>query len=260
LALERIQKVLARAGVASRRTAEEMILEGRVTVNGERIEGPGLKVDLLRDHIKVDGKLITRLESPVVLLLNKPRNTVSTVKDPQGRPTVLGLLKGVKQRVYPVGRLDFDAEGLLLLTNDGEIAQRLSHPKYFVLRTYLAKVRGVLDAKASNRLRRGVMLEDGRCQAKFVDVMAERGKNSWVRIGVTEGRNHLIKRMLMAVGHPVLKLKRVAFGPIQLEGLSPGAFRYLREEEIERLRKIGSSRTPTPSLPPRRGKEGRRKA
>jgi len=241
LALERIQKILARAGVASRREAEEIILEGRVTVNGERVEALGLKVDPLRDHIKVDGKLITRLEPPVVLLLNKPRNIVSTVKDPQGRPTVMDLLKGVKQRVYPVGRLDFDAEGLLILTNDGELAQRLSHPKYSVLRTYLAKVRGVLDAKALSRLKRGVMLEDGRGRVSFIHVMTERGKNSWVRIGVTEGRNHLIKRMFMAVGHPVLKLKRIAFGPVHMEDLPLGKFRYLSEEEVDRLRKIGSS-------------------
>jgi 23S rRNA pseudouridine2605 synthase len=240
LTLERIQKVLARAGVASRREAEGMILEGRITVNGERVEALGLKVDPLRDHIKVDGKLITRLEPPVVLLLNKPRNTVSTVKDPQGRPTVMDLLKGVKQRVYPVGRLDFDAEGLLILTNDGELAQMLSHPKYSVLRTYLAKVRGVLDAKSLNRLKRGVMLEDGRGQAIFVDVITEREKNSWVRIGVTQGRNHLIKRMFMAVRHPVLKLKRVAFGSIHLEGLPPGKFRYLSEEEIAKLKASGS--------------------
>jgi 23S rRNA pseudouridine2605 synthase len=238
--LERIQKVLARAGVASRRAAEEMILEGRVTVNGDRVEVLGLKVDPLRDHIKVDGKLISHMESPVVLLLNKPKNTVSTVKDPQGRPTVMGLLEGVKERVYPVGRLDYDAEGLLILTNDGELAQMLSHPKYSVVRTYLAKVRGGLDAKALNRLKRGVMLEDGRSQARFVDVIAERGRNSWVRIGVTEGRNHLIKRMLMAVGHPVLKLKRVAFGPIQLEGLPPGSFRHLRKEEIAKLKASGT--------------------
>jgi pseudouridine synthase len=240
VSLERIQKILARAGVASRREAEDMILEGRVTVNGERVEALGLKADPLRDHIKVDGKLITRLEPPVVLLLNKPRNIVCTVKDPQGRPTVLDLLKGVKQRIYPVGRLDFDAEGLLILTNDGELAQRLSHPKYSVLRTYLAKIRGVLDAKSLNRLKRGVMLEDGRCQARFVEVMTEREKNSWVRIGVTEGRNHLIKRMFMAVGHPVLKLKRIAFGSIHLEGLAPGKFRYLEEEEIAQLKASAS--------------------
>jgi 23S rRNA pseudouridine2605 synthase len=242
LTLERIQKVLARAGVASRREAEGMILDGRVTVNGERIEALGLKIDPLRDHIKVDGKLITRPEPPVVLLLNKPRNYVSTVKDPQGRSTVMDLLKGVKQRVYPVGRLDFDAEGLLILTNDGELAQFLSHPKYSVLRTYLVKVRGVLDAKSLNRLKRGVRLEDGPARAVFIDVITEREKNSWVRIGVTEGRNHLIKRMFLAIGHPVLKLKRIAFGSIHVEGLPPGEFRYLSEEEISRLRKISLPR------------------
>ncbi len=219
-----------------------MILEGRVTVNGARIETLGLKIDPLRDHIKVDGKLITRPEPPVVLLLNKPRKYVSTVKDPQGRPTVMDLVKGVKQRVYPVGRLDYDAEGLLILTNDGALAQILSHPRYSVLRTYLVKLRGVLDPKSLNRLKRGVRLEDGPARAVFIDVITEREKNSWVRIGVTEGRNHLVKRMFLAIGHPVLKLKRIAFGPMHVEGLSPGEFRYLSEEEIDRLRKTSSPR------------------
>ena len=238
MSLERIQKILAQAGIASRREAEKLILEGRVTVNGKVMGTLGAKADRSKDHIKVDGKRITRFESPMTLLLNKPRNYLSTVEDPQERPTVIDLCKGVRQRVYPVGRLDFDAEGLLLLTNDGELANILTHPKYEVPRTYLAKVIGVPDEKDVNRLKRGVGLEEGRAKVVSCLVISEKEKHSWLRVVVTEGRNHLVKRILSAIGHPVLKLKRVGFGPIQLGSLPIGHFRNLTPEEIEKIKKI----------------------
>jgi 23S rRNA pseudouridine2605 synthase len=236
--LERIQKILSHAGVASRREAERMILERRVMVNGRVVDTLGSKADPSKDHIKIDGKRIGRFDVQVTLLLNKPRNYLSTAEDPQERPTVMDLCKVVRQRVYPVGRLDFDAEGLLILTNDGELANILTHPRFEVPRTYLAKVIGVPDEKKLNRLRRGVMLEDGRARVVSCLVISEKEKHSWVRVVVTEGRNHLIKRIFSAIGHPVLKLKRVEFGPIQLGNLPIGQFRYLTVEEIEKIRNL----------------------
>ena len=234
--MERIQKILAKAGIASRREAERMILEGRVMVNGAVIDALGFKADPLKDHIKVDGKRLPPSEPKITLLLNKPRGYLCTVKDPEERRTIMDLLARVKARVYPVGRLDFDAEGLVILTNDGDLAHLLSHPKFSIPRTYLAKVSGVPDEKQLNRLKKGVVLEDGRARAVFILLLSQGEKNSWVRIVVAEGRNHMVKRMFAAIGHPVLKLKRVAFGPIPLGTLPPGQFRYLVPEEIEKLK------------------------
>ena len=233
-----MQKILAKAGIASRREAEKMMIEGRVMVNGKIIDTLGFKADPSKDHIKVDGKRLTRFEPKVTLLLNKPRGYLSTVKDPQGRPTVMDLLKKVKWRIYPVGRLDFDAEGLLLLTNDGDLTHLLSHPRFSIPRTYLVKVGGVPDEKELTRLKRGVMLEDGKGRVVSSYILRQGEKNSWVRVVVTEGRNRLVKRMFSAIGHPVLKLKRVEFGPIQLGNLLIGQFRYLNSEEVEGLKKL----------------------
>jgi pseudouridine synthase len=238
LALERIQKVLAKAGVASRREAERMMIEGRVTVNGKVIETLGFKADPSKDHIKVDGKRITPFEPKVIFLLNKPRGYLSTVKDPKGRPTIMDLLKNMKWRIYPVGRLDFDAEGLLLLTNDGDLAHLLSHPRFSIPKTYLVKVTGVPEEKKLTRLKRGVSLEDGEAKAISCGLIRQREKNSWVRVVVAEGRNHLVKRMFSAIGHPVLKLKRIEYGPIQLGGLPFGQIRMLTPDEVEDLKKI----------------------
>ena len=240
MALERIQKILAKAGIASRREAERMVVEGRVSVNGKIVETLGFKADPSRDHIKVDGKRLTHFEPKVVLLLNKPRGYLSTVKDPKGRPTIMDLLKNVKWRIYPIGRLDFDAEGLLLFTNDGDLAHLLSHPSFSIPKTYLVKVAGVPEGKKLVRLRRGVTLEDGRAKAVSCSLIRQREKNSWVRIVVTEGRNHLVKRMFSAIGHTVLKLKRIEYGPIQLGDLPFGQFRHLTPEEMEKVKKISS--------------------
>lgn len=229
---------MAKAGIASRREAERMVMEGRVTVNGKVVDELGSKADPLKDHIKVDGKRVARFEPKVTLLLNKPRGYLSTVKDPGGRPTVMDLLKNVRGRLYPVGRLDFDAEGLLLLTNDGELANVLAHPRYSIPRTYLVKAGGVPDEKKLARLMRGVMLEDGRAAVASVHILRQKEKNSWMEVVVTEGRNRLVKRMFSAIGHPVLKLKRIQFGPIRLGNLPFGQFRYLTLEETARLKKL----------------------
>ena len=238
MALERVQKIMARSGIASRREAEKLILEGRVTVNGRVVETLGSKADLSKDHIKVDGKRIAGFEPKVTLLLNKPRNYLSTVEDPQGRPTVMDLCKGVRQRVYPVGRLDFDAEGLLILTNDGKVANILAHPRFEVPRTYLAKVIGVPEEKDLNRLKKGVMLDDGKAKAVSCLVISQKEKHSWVRVVVTEGRNRLVKRIFRAIGHPVLKLKRVGYGPTRLGNLPIGQSRYLTPQEIEKIKNL----------------------
>jgi 23S rRNA pseudouridine2605 synthase len=215
-----------------------MIMEGRVAVNGKVIKELGLKADPLKDSIKVDGKRITLFEPKVALLLNKPRGYLSTVKDPKGRPTVMDLIKNVKYRIYPVGRLDFDAEGLLLLTNDGELANILTHPKFSIQRIYLVKVGGVPEEKKLVRLKTGVTLEDGKARVVSYSILRHGEKNSWVRVVVTEGRNRLVKRMFSAIGHSVLKLKRIQFGPIQLGDLPFGQFRYLSPEETEKLKAL----------------------
>ena len=242
LALERIQKILAKAGIASRREAERMVLEGRVSVNGKVVQTLGFKADPSKDHIKVDGKRVASSEPKIILVLNKPRGYLSTVKDPKGRPTVLALIKNLKWRVYPIGRLDFDAEGVLLLTNDGDLAHFLSHPRFSIPKTYWVKVAGVPEEKKLMRLKRGVMLEDGRARAISCSLIRQKEKNSWVRVVVTEGRNHLVKRMFSAIGHTVLKLKRVEYGPIRLGDLPFGQFRYLTPMEMEKLRQISSER------------------
>ena len=240
MGFERIQKILARAGVASRREAERMVLEGRVVVNGKVVDQAGFKADPLKDHIKVDGKRLFRPEPKITLLLNKPKGYLSTVKDPARRPTVMDLLKGVKWRVYPLGRLDFDAEGLLFLTNDGDLAYQLSHPKFSIPRTYWAKVEGVPEKEELMRLKKGVMLEDGMARAVSVHILRQMEKHSWVEAVVTEGRNRLVKRMFSAIGHTVLKLKRIRFGPIRLGNLPVGQCRPLTDEEVEKLKQISS--------------------
>ncbi len=236
LPLERIQKILAHAGVASRREAERMVLEGRVTVNGRVVDRLGFKADPFKDHIKADGRRITGTGPQITLVLNKPRGYLSTVKDPLGRPTVIDLVEKVKGRIYPVGRLDFDSEGLLFLTNDGEIANILTHPRFSIPRTYLAKVTGVPDEKKLTRLKKGVMLEDGEARVESCDIIRQGEKNSWIRVRVTEGRNRLVRRIFSAIGHSVLKLKRVEYGPIGLGKLPVGHFRILTAEEIKNLK------------------------
>ena len=238
MALMRLQKILSEAGVASRRAGEDLILAGRVSVNGRVIKELGFKADPDNDQIKVDGKPIPRHLPRVYYLLYKPRGVITSLKDPQGRPTVKDLIPKVKTRVFPVGRLDYDAEGLLLLTNDGELAVKLAHPRYRVPRTYLVKVRGVLNLREMGDLEKGVILEDGMSPNMKVAPLKRLKRNSWLKVTLWEGRNRVIKRTFAAIGHPVLRLKRVKFASLSLEGMRPGDYRPLSPEEVERLREL----------------------
>jgi len=235
--LVRLQKVLAERGVASRRGAEELIREGRVRVNGAVITELGHKVDPERDRIEVDGKRIPPPPPKVYYLLYKPYGVITSLNDPRGRPTVRDLLRRVKLRIFPVGRLDWDAEGLLLLTNDGELAARLLHPRYQVPRVYLVKVRGLLEKGEVERLREGIPLEDGPSPSMKVTLVRRTKSNTWLQVTLHEGRNRIVKRTFAAIGHPVMKLRRVAFGPLRIGGLRPGEYRALSSEEIKRLKR-----------------------
>lgn len=231
--MERIQKILSQAGVASRRAAEQLMLDGRITVNGVTVRELGTKADPARDDVRVDGRRVKAPARRRYLLLNKPRGYVTTRSDPQRRPTVIDLLAGVRDYVYPVGRLDFDSEGLLILTNDGELAALLTHPRHGVARVYEARVLGAPDDHDCDRLARGVTIDGRRAAAAEV----ERLGPSHLRITVHEGRNRQVRRMCEAIGHPVEQLRRVAIGPIRDPKLRPGAWRDLRDEEVDRLRR-----------------------
>jgi 23S rRNA pseudouridine2605 synthase len=236
---ERLQKIIAMAGVASRRKAEELITSGRVAVNGQTVTELGTKADAEHDHIRVDGKLLHGQQRLTYLLLNKPKGFVTTNKDPEGRPTVMNLLMGVKSRVYPVGRLDYASEGLLLLTNDGDLAQKLMKAASHVPKTYLVKISGTPSEEALGKLRRGVSIatDNGRrvrtAPAK-IHVIKE-GNNPWYEVTLIEGRNRQIRRMFEQVGHHVEKIKRVRYGPLELD-VPPGKYRQLKPQEVAKLR------------------------
>jgi len=234
---ERINKYLARAGVGSRREAEQLVRERRVTLNGEVVRELGSRVDPKKDHVKIDGKLVSRPPSLVYLLYNKPRKVVCTMEDPEGRPCVGDLLKKIKGRPILAGRLDFDAEGLLLCTNDGDLIQRLLHPRYHVRRVYHVKVKGILEPDSVKKIREGVVLDGRKTLPAHVDTLKQGDKNTWFSLTIYEGRNQQVKRMFEQVGHPVLKLKRVAFGPLSVEGIPPGQYRKLLPEEGRRLKR-----------------------
>lgn len=237
MAEERVQKILSKYGIASRRKAEEMIREGRVVVNGQ-VATLGQKADPERDEILVDGKPLPPPPRKAYYLLYKPKGVITSLKDPQGRPTVRDLLKGIRERVFPVGRLDWDSEGLLLLTNDGELANKLLHPRYGVPRRYLVKVRGRPGEEVLQRLREGgVSLEDGPSPPMEVKKIKTNRVSTWLALTLREGRNRIVRRTLEALGHPVLRLLRVGFGPLSLKGLRPGGWRPLTEREVEELRK-----------------------
>ncbi len=233
----RIQKIIAEAGYASRREAEKLIEEGRVTVNG-KIAKLGDKADPEVDHIKIDGKLLKKTKKDYVyIILNKPKKVMCTTSDPEGRETIMDLIKGLKKRAWPVGRLDYHSEGLVLITNDGELSLRLTHPKYKVEKVYEVKVKDLPDEKKIEKLRKGIWLEDGKtlpCEITFIKKTKE---NSWFRVVLREGKKRQIRRMFHAIGHDVMKLKRVAIGPIKLGKLPSGAYRSLDEKEIIALKK-----------------------
>lgn len=238
----RLQKLIAGTGLASRRKAEALIAAGRVMVNGRTVTELGTKVDPGRDHVKVDGKHLSAPQPFVYLMLNKPKNVVSTLDDPGGRTTVKDYLRGVSVRVFPVGRLDFDSEGLMLLTNNGELAQAMLHPRYHVPKTYLIKVKGVLTDEEIQRLEQGVRLADGMTGPAQVRKVRKVEANSWLEITIREGRKHQVKRMLETVGHPVIKLLRIRMGSLSLGDLQPGEFRFLTDREANALRQLVEER------------------
>jgi len=230
---ERLQKVLARAGLGSRRVCEEFIADGRVTVDGE-VAQLGRRVDPVGDAIALDGVAVVTRTDLVYYLLNKPTGYVSTVSDPQARPTVVELVPATP-RVFPVGRLDVDTEGLLLLTNDGDLTQLLTHPSFGVVKNYLAEVDGDPAPATIRRLREGVELDDGPTAPAKVRVVQRRAATTAIEIGIHEGRNRQVRRMCDAVGHPVRRLVRTRIGPIQDRRLAPGTWRALSTNEVRRL-------------------------
>ena len=232
---KRIQKILSEMGITSRRNAEEMIIAGRITVNG-KIATLGMKADPAKDHIKVDRKLLTKPEPKVYLLLNKPKSVVTSLYDPEGRSTVKDFLKKIKYRVYPVGRLDYDSEGLLLMTNDGDFANAILHPSKKIPKTYLVKVKGVLEQAEIDKLRTGVKLIDGLTAPAKVKKIGTTENNSWIEMTMHEGRKRQIRRMLETLGKTVLKLKRIKINGIALGNLKPGEYRYLTPEEMNKIK------------------------
>ncbi len=233
---QRLQKIIAEMGVASRRKAEELIMGGRVTVNGQPA-AIGMKADPLRDHIKVDGKLLTSPERKVYYIFNKPRGVVTSIGDPQGRPTVEDFLRGIKQRVFPVGRLDYDSEGMLFLTNDGNFAHAVLHPSKKISKTYLVKLKGVLAEEEIEKLRNGIKLEGRMTAPAKVKRMRKTENNSWIEMTIYEGKKRQIRRMLERVGHEVIRLLRVRIDGIEMGDLSPGAYRRMTTEEMKRIGK-----------------------
>jgi pseudouridine synthase len=233
----RLQKILSLAGVASRRASEQLMLDGRVTVNGETVRELGIKADPATDDIRVDGRRIKLPERHRYLLLHKPRGYVTTRTDPQKRPTVLDLVD-VREYIYPVGRLDFDSEGLLILTNDGNLAARLTHPRHGVERVYEARVLGIPDAHDLRRLSRGIIIDGRRTSPARVELLPGKreGSQATLRIVIHEGRNRQVRKMCEAIGHPVDYLRRVAIGPIRDMRLKPGQYRDLTDDEVARLR------------------------
>jgi 23S rRNA pseudouridine2605 synthase len=265
--VERLQKILSQAGVASRRASEQLMLDGRVTVNGATIRELGTKADPHHDEIRVDGRRVKVVDHHRYLLLNKPRGYVTTRADPQRRPTVIDLLGGVREYVYPVGRLDFESEGLLILTNDGDLAARLTHPSHGVARVYEARVLGVPDEHDLDRLSRGLVVDGRRTQPADVTLMPVRrgADEATLVVTIREGRNRQVRKMCDAIGHPVSHLRRIAIGPIRDVTLKAGRWRDLRDDEIAALRKAASTdqhgtHRREPRAPKRTGKAGYAKA
>jgi 23S rRNA pseudouridine2605 synthase len=232
----RIQKVIADAGISSRRAAERLLLQGRIMVNGHVINELGTKVDPSRDHIRVDGKLIPNSQPKVYMMLYKPQGCVSTLHDPEGRKTIKDFFHATSLRLYPVGRLDFNTEGLIVLTNDGDFAAQLLHPRSHVPRTYMAKISGTLTDQIIAQLRKGVQLDDGMTAPCRINKVKKLATNSWLEITLFEGKKRQIRRMMESVGCSVIRLKRIGFGSLRLGTLLPAQSRPLETEELARLR------------------------
>lgn len=234
--MERLQKVMAQAGIASRRKSEEYIKQKRVKVNGQIVTRLGAKVSK-EDKIEVDGQIISQ-EKKVYLLLHKPLNYVTTTDDPHGRPTVLDLIKDVKERVYPVGRLDYDSRGLLLLTNDGQLTYVLTHPSYLIEKTYQVEIKGYADINKLKKLATGLKLEDGLTAPAKLSSVSTKGRNTIFTLTIHEGKNRQIRRMCQKLGYFVVDLKRIRIGPLKLNNLKEGEFRFLNKSELNKLFKL----------------------
>ncbi|AUS96236.1 pseudouridine synthase [Clostridium thermosuccinogenes] len=230
----RLQKYIAECGVASRRKSEELIKQGRVKVNGIPVSEMGVKVSD-EDVVEVDGRRISLEQKKVYIMLNKPVGYISSVRDQFSRNTVVDLIKGVKERIYPVGRLDYDTSGLLLLTNDGDFAFRLTHPKHEMKKTYIAEVEGVPDSNDIESFQNGLRIEDYVTSPAELTVLEKKKSSSMVKVVIHEGKNRQVRKMCDAIGHPVISLKRIAIGDLYLKGLPEGQWRYLKEEEIKML-------------------------
>lgn len=231
----RLQKFLAECGIASRRKAEEMIAAGRVRVDGEVVKAMGHKIDPDRQQVHCDDKIVSRTEKHLYILLNKPRGYVTTLADPQGRPIVTALLKGVTTRVFPVGRLDIDTEGALLMTNDGDLTQKVLHPSHQTTKTYEVQVRGLLSQARIDELERGILLEGRRTWPARITQLTTQNKTSKLHITIHEGRKRQVRKMFQAVGHPVTGLKRIAYGKLRLGSLKSGSYRFLTQNELKKI-------------------------
>lgn len=231
----RLQKIIADAGICSRRRAEELIRAGRVSVDGEVVIAMGVKFDPGRHLILCDGRPLRGVEKKIYLLLNKPLGYVTTLRDPQGRPTVLDLLPGIRERVFPVGRLDLDTEGALLLTNDGDLAERVQHPRFNVNKTYIAEVRGRPAPDRLRQLETGVVIDGHRTWPAAVRLLASNPRSSTVEIIIHEGKKRQVRKMFQAIGHVVLRLKRTAYGELCLGDLGPGKFRPLQKNDLKKI-------------------------
>ncbi|QAV27062.1 rRNA pseudouridine synthase [Anoxybacillus flavithermus] len=242
--MERLQKVIAHAGIASRRKAEQLIVEGKVKVNGKVVTELGVKVSP-QDRIEVDGIPLER-EEPVYYLLYKPRGVICSVKDEKGRKVVTDFFKHVNKRIYPIGRLDYNTSGLLLLTNDGEFANLLMHPRYEIEKVYIAKVKGIPAREKVKQLEKGVALEDGVTAPAKAKVLSidKRKQTAIVELRIHEGRNRQVRRMFEAIGHPVLKLKRERYAFLDLKGMNPGDYRELSPHEVKQLRALALAGSP----------------
>ncbi len=232
---ERLQKILARAGVGSRRKAETLIAEGRVKVDGLVVNQPGTLADPEQQQITFDGHPLRLPTRATTILLNKPRGYVTTMHDPQGRPIVTSLIREKELRLFPVGRLDLDTEGALLLTNDGDLAQRILHPKHEINRTYVATVQGAPKADQLAALRQGIVIEERRTWPATIKVLKREGATTTLEVVIHEGRKRQVRKMFEAIGHPVLHLKRIAYGGLRLERLPVGAYRRLNEEDLRKI-------------------------
>jgi pseudouridine synthase len=239
---ERLQKIISKAGIASRRKAEELIMNGRVSVNNEIIIELGSKADISKDKITIDGEIISSPENKVYLILNKPSGYICSRTDPENRPTVLDLMKDINERIFPVGRLDYDTEGLLVLTNDGSFSQTLLHPSNNIPRTYLVKIKETPNEDDLIRLGQGIYIDNIKTNKAKIKIINKLRKNTWLEVVLWEGRNRQIKKMFEAIGHRTIRIVRTEFGPLSLNKLKRGTFRFMNKNEINDVKKLGRSK------------------